>query len=128
MHWRYDSSMLLMMEVCECNVCHHRWLPRSADVVPRRCASSYCQSVDWNRPRRRAQSRKEPAPQRRIRPRRPPDLNDIELSLPPPCPEAPPPVEMAAPEPGRPRDATVCKYCGLLLINDFARKVHACRP
>jgi|SRR6516165_10364454 hypothetical protein len=112
--------------LCACEKCGHLWLVPAARGTSARCAK--CKRWRWDVVADRKLSPPKPTPQRRAPSRRPPDPEDIELSLPPPCPEAPPLVEMAASEPGRPHNVTVCPRCGMSLINDFAREVHTCRP
>ena len=109
-----------MVEICECDVCHHQWIPRSGDVLPRRCASHRCKTMLWNHASRAVQRQDEPPRRRRasaIDPAQPIGVSSVPVST------------LASTEPDRiPAGAVRCARCKAVCINRFALRMHPCRP
>lgn len=104
------------VEICECDVCHHQWIPRSGDVLPRRCASHRCKTMLWNHASRAVQRQDEPPRRRRA-------------SATDPAQRIPVSSVPASTEPDLIRAGAVrCERCKAVCINRFALRMHPCRP
>jgi hypothetical protein len=135
---RVIGSGRVKVTLCFCESCRHAWL---TELPPLRC--SKCKTRLWNtRPGEDQEAPSLPPPRRRPPPpqrqKQSRAVVDTEPSAAevfwsaaeiPPVP-VPPVSALSTTQPGGTTSygGTVCPRCGLPLLNNFAQKVHDCRP